>query len=440
MVVGLTPAGSRGKSSPAEASRLAREVCARSALSLAPEELIDQVLAISKDWSSDIKGFFRDTNELETPHKRALLIAAAAVGPGSVEQIFSARNELLRELKVRERPGQALLGPGRVGQLKDVAASTNDDETFYLEPGKGAALLRHVWTEFGDARKPVSSWLRKIATPDNLKPAYAYMEMALGVGDLKMVRDAAEEWAAEPKLGQMAIDLMSVAALDERLGRQVRDLLYQWASQPTKQRAEMVSAVCAGALGHTVTDIALTRLRRLAAHVAEEDIGLVVDALLNLAEDPTLRAPITDDLVRWLKNDRLAHAAAKTLSAMAEQGLMVPDGSAGRADVEKLVEVFRVVLLQKDGELAILPWFTQVAAGGNSDELFLEVTDRLLQLGEGKGPVAMFLHVAEHLVKSEEPNPRATALIEKVRQLLHERAPQVARLRGFFQRATGSQP
>ncbi|WP_146779020.1 hypothetical protein [Actinomadura craniellae] len=418
--------------SPAEACRLARAVRARSTSSLAPAELIDQILAISKDWSSDIKGFFRDTERLDTPHKRALLIAVAAVGHGSVEQIFSARDELLRVLKVRNRPGEALLGPGRFGQLQDLKAKSDDDETFYLEPGKGAALLRHVWKDFGDVRKPISSWLRKIATPDNLNPAYSYMELALGVGDLAMVREAAEEWAAEPRFRQLAIDLLSVAALDERLGRQVRDLLYQWATQPTKHRAELVALVCAGPLGHTVTDIALTRLRRLATHLAEETIGLVVDALLSLALEPKLRVPITDELVRWLKDDRLAHAAARALSVMAQEGVMVPDASAGRADAERIVEVFRVVLLQKDGELAFLPWFAEVAAGHSSEELFLDVVDRLLQFGEGKGPVAMFLHLAPQHAQSDDPSSQVTVLLEKLRQLLYKRAPQVARIQGIF--------
>ncbi|WP_007025913.1 hypothetical protein [Saccharomonospora iraqiensis] len=230
----------------------------------------------------------------------ALLLATALLEGASVEHVVSAADLLLEHNGLHREPPPPLLQPGPYARWLRRAA-----EDAYFDPQAarfrsetfGPLVLRHVWLEHPELRAVLKSWLggiprrrRDLTAPDLERLADRSLELAATGGPAVAVR-LAREWgtteAAPNRDGyrrSVAVRLLTGAAMDPSLGRDIRARLLRWSHDAGADLQLLTAEVCAG-IGLSFPGIALTRLKHLAGSSDDTVRSTVREVLVKLGRE-----------------------------------------------------------------------------------------------------------------------------------------------------------
>ncbi|EHK85309.1 hypothetical protein SZMC14600_16791 [Saccharomonospora azurea SZMC 14600] len=240
----------------------------------------------------------------------SLLLSSAVLEGASPQHIAAASDALLKLNKVPA-----------VGEVVPILRASPfvrlrrlEDEGWFdlgaralLPSGVGGEVLRHFWREHPDLHGPLRRWLTELPGSlralereelEQLADRAAELAVEGGAGfALGLATDWARTRAGRDSDGQrtstasadksrrsIAVRLLTTAATDSALGRQVRDQLWRWSREGGADLMLLTAEVCAG-IGAAFPRNALTRLKHLANSDNEDVQDAVLRALRQLGDD-----------------------------------------------------------------------------------------------------------------------------------------------------------
>ncbi|MGH8877899.1 MAG: hypothetical protein ACRD0P_11235, partial [Stackebrandtia sp.] len=259
-------AGQLATAWPPAAARLARLTVElhRTGTVTAPE-LAQELRDAHGDWTHQLE---HDCGDIAAAEARALALAGAAFEGGTANTVAEAGELLLLVSRWRTEPVHPLEQPSPLNRLRDLKEFRFDPaSTSFIRPEYGAAILPYSWKTFPQLRNSLLSWL--IRLPYQLSRLSSAEEARLverltilaGRVDNPIVREVTAGWILNERLAasnrgrystaaSLAFKLLSTAALDRAVGRDTRQVMYEWAYGHGKdQRLKLLTArVCGDSL------------------------------------------------------------------------------------------------------------------------------------------------------------------------------------------------
>ena len=273
---------------PERAAQLADLAAQSATRTRAVDALRAEVQAASSDWTEQLRAEIDAATDART---RSLLLAAALVEGGPPAAVVALAEALVTRSKYAEAeaPPHPLVATSVVTRVARVGqVSAGPDRVVFSRPAYGRAVLPYVWSEHPDLRPALRSWL--VAVPD---------QRGLGPDELTLVVDRVAELAAARGADlvytcargwiargarTLAERLLTIAATDRRIGRDVRRQLWIWSKSAGPDLQYSVAMVCGGGYGGIYPANALTRLKHLAVSAAQTVRAAVVDAVATIAQ------------------------------------------------------------------------------------------------------------------------------------------------------------
>jgi hypothetical protein len=246
---------------------------------------LDPALAeprFAADLAAGIAGWFDRHPE---GRDRCLLLAAAVLSDTGFERVDDAARLLEEELGIAEDRAWRASSP-RDRRLRIVGAHLAEGEqptpwggvptrvVRFAHPSLAGAVLRHVWEDHDDARRPLVAWLERLALDEDGDPLTARRAAAtlgeLGRDDLGWLLDrVVQPWARQGRSAAReaaAVALAAVAA-DPAGAAHVLRLLRTVVAEDPGSRMAAVAATAYGVVGDPGW-----------AGAAREDLGAVLAA------------------------------------------------------------------------------------------------------------------------------------------------------------------
>jgi len=307
---------------PAEAARYARLVKEVYATEVTHVwDIVDAVRSASEDWSGQLRAELDEQDQGPDPWRRSLLLASAALEGAGAAVVVNAAELFLKVSKAPCELPHPLLALGAVTQLQKIKETSLDPKTTtFTRLQYGRSVLSHVWSEYPALRQYILAWLSRVPTEvHGLKQEHAealadrVVELAAR-HDAWIVTQLAWTWAYAKANGgkarlqrSMAVRLLGTAAIDQRIGRTIRERLYQWAKSTSPELQLVVAQVCGSDFGLAYPSVAFTRLRHLANSSDEQVRRAVTAAVMRMT--PVLGlATVLGYLTDWLDDNQLSPA------------------------------------------------------------------------------------------------------------------------------------
>lgn len=340
--------------SPPDGVRMAEIVAKTIDAQIPVDRQLDQVISEYTNWAEYLAKWFRDTTGPTHGYKRALLLAAAALEGAPAGTVFAAADRLASIVELPREPGGPLAGPDASDLVGQIEAKLQDRGIRFPRPAFGTSVLDHVWSQRPQLHKDLREWLTGIPSSgdeDSGRAARALTELAIRQHDADIVSAAARRWAGEPASRRdFAVPELTLAALSEEIGRDVRRQLYDWATRTNAGEAchLAVAAVCSGPLARQYPQIALTRLRNLVVRPSPIVQESVFDSLVTLAAEPMLFPSVLAEVFRWISESEPRRSAGLRaflrLAAPDETGQIRLLSTAPERDNSPISELWHQVL------------------------------------------------------------------------------------------------
>lgn len=248
--------------------------------------LVSQLRHVQGDWSEQLEEDYGAEDDAQTC---ALLLGAALFEGGAFTTMVESGDVLLRTSKWTSQPVHPLtqLSPRHRLKVLESASRFDAERRGFARPEYGEAVLPYVWSTFPRLRVHLRGWLGTLPfklSALSQEDRTRMVSRILGLtrrqeAGVKLLADVAERWITRKdeaeKLPQRlcdaahsaAVELLSEAAIDRKLGRRTRRLLYEWAyGEAGPRQKQAVARVCRGQLSRRYPLNALTRLKHLASH------------------------------------------------------------------------------------------------------------------------------------------------------------------------------
>ncbi|SFD58618.1 hypothetical protein [Streptomyces aidingensis] len=317
---------------PRDAARLARIIAG------CPGDDPGRAAEQYRNWRSTVTTWFRDNAGQAGLRYRALMVAAALLDGAPAPVVLAAAESLYR-MDAQAPPGALLAGQDLQTRL-DVIEAQRDGDRILLgkaRPGIALGVLDHVWRELPEVRELLLDWMAKISESGGIAVRHLDLiadrltHLAAGLAG-ETVLDLALTWIGKggEQHRRLAAGVLGRLATHPRTGAEVRRRLYDWARNKgtPEELCRAVAEVCAGELGRTYPQVALTRLRLLAGRPDGRAAGAVADAVRALAgSSPARREGMLEVAVRWAEDEDPAVrlSGARVFLALVE----LPGGDAG---------------------------------------------------------------------------------------------------------------
>jgi hypothetical protein len=294
-----------------------------------PDDQLDHVLSTHRRWSDLLVREFDGCSTDD--HRRALLLSLALFDGGRSYAVHRAEELLLAITGSVDPSPNPLLGRAfadRVAEIDGVAV--DGERARFARRDYAASVLHHVWSRFPQLRDPLVEWIATVALDERAALdraeqaglAVRFLDLCAAGGSARPVLDVAARWVrTDPSL---AAGLLDAAAVDDRIGGDVRRGLLAWARQPDLdgRLADAVARVCGGDLGRVHPELALVRLGHLSEHDDPRVTRHVVTAAGEIARDPAALPLVLSKAVGWLRDgsERQWLVGAHVLSALTGAG------------------------------------------------------------------------------------------------------------------------
>lgn len=312
------------------------------------------------------------------PADRAFVVAAAALDNSPAHLILDAADMLLEKLGGSVPAASALAGEPLSERLEKINADLDNDMVSVCGQHHGLdhAILLHVWDQFPRCRAALLEWLASPLPTGAGHQRSLYRKLADALLRLAVEREPApvlealRQWWIRPELRELAVSVISAAAMHRRIGERVRHHVYGWANRTgDRGLACIVADLCGGEFGRQRPEIALIRLRYLAAVADRAVAHAVVRALASLTAQPGVTGAAAEEITCWITSgeavrQRTGRAAFLKLAASYDAtgglALLGPDGPL----LELAVTGWRAVLDERPGPsvdqrvTALAGWFS----------------------------------------------------------------------------------
>lgn len=341
-----------------EAVRLASMVKKIKLLDEVPtQEQVEDVLSAYYDPTDFLKTAMDDSSDnapSKSDYTRALLIATAALEGSQAEVVFSAAAQLVELLEIEVYPGRGIFGPGTKKLLNLIDAKLSEDGVFFRRPEYSLLVVDHIWKDHLYIRKHLDQWLVGLGASSK-RAAESLLHLATSQYAPDLVISAVTSWTSRREGRRRAVEVLTAAALSDKLGRIIRQKLYEWSiSAPSEDVQIAVAEVCGGYLGIMFPNIALTRLRHLAGHSSTRLRGTICAAVAALGRNSQLRRLVLSEVAGWIEagperqiTGSLAFATLANLR-LEERFLLIPTSLADDELIDLLAGGLRAVIAQSE--------------------------------------------------------------------------------------------
>ncbi|TDC29742.1 hypothetical protein E1261_15115 [Kribbella albertanoniae] len=267
-----------------------------------------------KDHIADLLALKGKTWQGSRLEARAMIWSAALLDGGRLDSVLRAADALLDRFGIERGPADVLGGPTSTERREAASLELSLTGVFHdrAKHGLPTAILQNLMDEFSTEKTTIVEWAtsvaadRTIANEDAQRAARTLLSLGLSRNDSTIIRTLSTG-LTETRI-DLAVEVLTEAALDTQTGAFTRSMLYNWASSPAQRN--LVAAVCGGRLGVERPDIALTRLWRT-SDLSSVDNQALIDAFSTLIDR---RASVVLEALRaWLKTKV---QDAKTLGAV----------------------------------------------------------------------------------------------------------------------------
>jgi hypothetical protein len=273
-------------SRPPDMARLAAEIARATDDELGRHEVVNRYT----NWRHQMRELFKNNSDTAD---RAFVVAAAALDNSPAHLVLDAADKLFERLGGSIPTTSALEGKPLSERLEKVNADP-DSEVISVsgqQHNLDLAILLHVWDQWPRFQTTMLEWLT-----DPLPPSVGHQQALY-----KRLADVLRQSWFRSERRALAVSVISAAATHHRIGSRVRHRLYGWAKKTgDRDLACTIAEVCGGELGRQYPDIALTRLRHLAANEDEVVSCTIVCALSSLAMQPTVTTAAAIEVTRWI--------------------------------------------------------------------------------------------------------------------------------------------
>lgn len=308
---------------PKDAVRLARIIAAETertgtTAKAVDDTAVEEVLDAYANWTRHLKSWFGDQAN-EDGMARAVLLAAAVLEGCSATSTLRAADLLARRLELPTPPGKGLIGPGGAHLLEQAGATIDSGVVRFSRLEFARAVLDFVWQDRPVLQGELAEWL--VELPLNLPEAGAAAArtvawLAIRHRRTDLVPLAARRWWEKTASHDSAVELVTRTGIDDRIGRETRRWLYDTARSSENDLHALVVAVCGGRLGRRFPQVALTRLKHVAARTPERHED-VVDAVVSLVRDADRPTDLLAQVVAWSASESRVLRRAGTLAFLA---------------------------------------------------------------------------------------------------------------------------
>jgi len=178
----------------------------------------------------------------------------------------------------------------------------------FTRHGRGEAVLRHVWREYGRSAELMTEWLMQARSDRELvEPIGEVMGMAANWGGGRRALEHVGKLARSPRAStrKVAASAMGIAARDPVLAGEVRHRLTRWSRDGSRELRATVAYTCATEYGASRPDHAL----RLVGHLMEghdadaPPVARAVTAALRSLFVSGHRTEVIERLSEWADED-----------------------------------------------------------------------------------------------------------------------------------------
>ncbi|MFI9552770.1 hypothetical protein [Nonomuraea endophytica] len=366
---------------------------------------IRMVLEARENWRDHLLRWHKD--EKRDSRHRNFLLAASLLEYAPPGLVFTAATSLAVALGEKSPEDRGQQGPGILELVETVDADLVDDETFrFPRPGYPASILDYFWIDRQHLREKFIEWMCSL--PSSLDTLIAQeaveritafvLKWTLRQQDISQLKTIAKVWGARKELREAAAQLITVAALDPQLGRNVRDLILTWAQGKDNATADMqilVAEICAGQLATFYPIRALYRLGYLVQSPDDHVANAATNAISVLWEREEIRTTLLVEVGKWCRSNNsaqhqagadafLALAALSTTADERPSLLIYSSGNEHLADA--ISSGWQAVLEDPDSakvSSALASWFNAAVA---HPELATPIQDLLVTSARGHAP------------------------------------------------------
>ncbi|WP_152476715.1 hypothetical protein [Nocardiopsis salina] len=275
-----------------------------------PTESVENAVQARRNWLEDLLKWHK-TNQ--SPHCRNFILAAAVLDGCRAGEIYSESQNIssfLSEDQEEKDIGQG--GPG-IYELVDISEAVlkNGDYLTFPKSGYARSIIEYFWVDRMHLRPKFINWL--VDTSKNKGGNYdsetfermgdyilRWSSQRRDIGDLEKILFA---WSSNENLRHSAQDLLTAAAFDPEIGRQVRDKMLTWSKSTNTNDVHLQSVIahaCGGPLGTVFDRVMIYRL----GHLVESPDQQVKEASLKSFETlwsaEHTRPRIRDTITQWL--------------------------------------------------------------------------------------------------------------------------------------------
>ncbi|MEV7357318.1 hypothetical protein [Kitasatospora sp. NPDC091276] len=320
---------------------------------------VERVIEAMADWRNQLRTWH--IGHPDSDH-RNFLLAAAAMDGTPVDLIYRASESLAVTLGETPEPRPGQQGPGIIELTFMIGAELSADGLVTLpSAGYAEAVVEYFLMDRAHLVDSFTEWTAKqAASLDGDRGTQLADRVAVWVirhtqksRSVDVLKSVAKEWSASKLLREHARDLLSIAAVDSKIGRLVREQSLIWArndKEPDSLRAAL-AGVCQQ-VSQVYPKEALLRLGELAASGNPAVTAAVGEAINAMWEHPDQRQRARKVLRKWAKSSReslrrsSSHAFLYLASRVEENGtpsLLVAGGDYEN-DLPWIIQSWRTAL------------------------------------------------------------------------------------------------
>jgi hypothetical protein len=262
------------------------------------------------NWSDDL---IKRYDEIDDTERRSLLLTVALLDNSTTETLYWSERLLLKLTKTASEQINLLGGKGFSGRLKKLeVVEFSHDRAWFRKHTYDLSVLRHVWTSYPELRDVLVNWVvelgkghvKALAPAERDRMMVRFVDVCADNGAWEKVVAAATSWNAERSKDTTphSVRLMTMAALDERIGRKIHKKMYDLVRSPSLDvpTADLVVQVCCGEFGRKHTGKALTLLGHIADRSDSKVAARVVSTVIDLAVRADVLVQVLTKTIEWL--------------------------------------------------------------------------------------------------------------------------------------------
>ena len=270
---------------------------------------VERVIEAMADWRNELRSWH--IAHPDSDH-RNFLLAAASMDGTPVDLIYRASENLAAALGETPAPRPGQQGPGIIELTYMIGAELSADGTVTLpSDGYAEAVVEYFLLDRAHLVDSFTQWTaQQAARLDGDLGTQLADRVAVWVirhtqksRSVDVLKSVAKEWSASKLLRDHARDLLSIAAVDSKIGRLVREQSLTWArddKEPDTLRATL-AGVCQQ-VSQVYPREALLRLGELAATGNPAVTAAVGEAINAMWEHPDQRQRARKVLRKWARS------------------------------------------------------------------------------------------------------------------------------------------